>query len=84
MTIGALAEPLDNGGVGHAAALAHRLQPVPTAALFKRIHKCGHDAGTAGTQWVSDRDRPAVDVGLGQIGPGVMRLGQRRIHGATY
>jgi hypothetical protein len=32
---------------------------------------------------VSDRDRPAVDVGLGQIGPGVMRLGQRRIHGAT-
>jgi hypothetical protein len=44
MTIGALAEPLDDGGVGHAAALAHRLQAVPTAALFKRIHKCGHDA----------------------------------------
>ena len=34
MTIGALAEPLDDGGVGHAAALAHRLQAVPTAALF--------------------------------------------------
>jgi hypothetical protein len=69
MTIGALAEPLDDGGVGHAAALAHRLQAVPTAALFKRIHKCGHDAGTARAQWVSDGTGAAVDVGLGQIAP---------------
>jgi hypothetical protein len=83
MTIGALAEPLDDGGVGHAAALAHRLQPVPTAALHQSVHQRRDDAGTARAQWVSDRDRPAVDVGLGQIGPGVMRLGQRRIHGAT-
>jgi hypothetical protein len=78
-----LAQSLDDGGVGHAAALAHRLQPVPTAPLFKRIHKCGHDAGTARAQWMSDRDRPAVDVGLGQIRSGVMGPGQRRIHGAT-
>jgi hypothetical protein len=83
MTIGALAEPLDNGGVGHAAALAHRLQRVPTAALLQGIDQCGHDASDAGAQRMTDRDGATVDVGLGQIGPGVMRLGQRRIHGAT-
>jgi hypothetical protein len=62
MTIVALAEPLDDGGVGHPAALAHRLQPIPTAALFERIDECGHDAGTASVQRVTDRDGPAVGV----------------------
>ena len=30
-----LAQPLDDGRVGHATALAHRLQHAPAAALFE-------------------------------------------------
>ena len=62
------AEPLDDGGVGHAAALTHGLQPVPPAALFQRIDQSGHDASATGAQWVTDRDGTAVDVGLAQVG----------------
>ena len=62
MRIVALAEPLDDGGVGHPAALTHRLQPIPTATLFESINECCHDAGTAGAQRVADGDRPSVDV----------------------
>ena len=57
-----LAESLDDGGVGHAAALTHRLQAVPSAALFERVDECGHDAGTASAEWVTDGDGTAVDV----------------------
>jgi hypothetical protein len=37
MRIGALAEPLDDGGVGRAAALAHGLRPVAAAALLQSV-----------------------------------------------
>ena len=43
-------QPLDDGGVGHAAGLTHRLQPVAVAALLQRIDQRGHDACTAGAQ----------------------------------
>ena len=72
MRIGALAESLDDRGVGHFAALAHGLQAVATAALVQSVDEFGHDAGTARAQRVSDGNGAAVDVGLGQIGPGVM------------
>ena len=36
----------------------------------------GHDASAAGAQRVADRDRAAVDVGLGQIGSGIRGPGQ--------
>src|SRR5215469_12342818 len=64
-------QALDDGGVGHAAALAHGLQPVPSAALFERVDQRGHDPSTAGAQWMADGDGAAIDVGLGQIRPGV-------------
>jgi len=57
-----LAESLDDGGVSHATPLAHSLQPIPTAALFKGVHECCHDAGTASAERVADRDRPSIDV----------------------
>jgi hypothetical protein len=63
-----LAQPLDDGGVGHAAALAHRLQTVTGAALFQGVDERRHDAGTAGAQRVTDGDGAAVNVGFGQIG----------------
>jgi hypothetical protein len=57
-----LAQTLDNGGVGHPAALTHCLQPVTTAALLERIHEYCHDARTASAQRVADRDRATVHV----------------------
>ena len=65
---------LDDGGVGHAATLAHRLQPVPSAALFKCVDKGCHDASTASAERVADGDGTAVDVGFGQIGAGFSRM----------
>jgi hypothetical protein len=77
-----LAQPLDDSCVGHAAALAHRLQRVAATPLFERIDHGGHDAGTAGALRVSDGDRATVDIGLGQAGPGVFGPGQCRLKGA--
>jgi hypothetical protein len=57
------AQPLDDGGVGHATALAHGLQSVPTAALLQGVDWCRHDAGTASSQRVADGDSAAVHVG---------------------
>jgi hypothetical protein len=81
--LGRLAEPLNNGGVGHPTAFTHRLQSVPASALFQRVHERGHDAGAAGAQRVTDGDGAAVDVGLGEVGPGVVGPGKRRVKGAT-
>jgi hypothetical protein len=64
-----LAQPFNDRGLGHPAALAHRLQTVATAARFKSVDQRRHDARTAGAQRVADRDGPAVNVRLGQIAP---------------
>src|ERR1700729_935549 len=69
-------QTLNDRGVGHAAALTHRLQPVPTAALLERVDQRGHNASAAGTQRMPDGDRAAVHVRLGQIGPSVFGPGQ--------
>jgi hypothetical protein len=77
--VSSLAQALDDGGVGHPAALTHRPQPVTAAALFESVYERGHDAGTASAEWVADGDRPAVDIGPRQdvfllpiyvVGPG--------------
>src|SRR5580704_1394459 len=41
-------QTLDDGGVGHAAALTHGLQRVPAAALLQGVDHGGHDASAAG------------------------------------
>ena len=64
-------EPLEDRRVGHSAALAQRLQLMPTVALFERVHQCRYDPRAAGSQRVADRDCAAVDVGLGQVSAGV-------------
>ena len=77
-----LAQSFDDGGVGHAASLAHRLEAVPAAALLQSVDECCHDARTAGAQRVADGDGTAVDVGLGKIRASVVcprqRNGSRR------
>jgi len=47
--------------------------------LLHSADQRGHDAGTAGAQRVAERDRAAVDVGLGQIRPDVMSPRQCRL-----
>jgi hypothetical protein len=69
-----LAESLDDGGVGHAAALTHGLQAITTAALFESAEQRRHDACTAGAQRMSDRDR-TIDVALAEIGASVFGPG---------
>ena len=49
-----LAQALDDGGVRHAAALAHRLQPIASAALLKCVDQRSHNACTASAQRVAD------------------------------
>jgi hypothetical protein len=59
----ALAQPLDDSGVGHAAALAHGLQAVPPAPLLQGVDEGRHNAGTASSQRVAQCDGTTVDVG---------------------
>ena len=40
-----LPEPLDDGGVGHAAALAHGLEAPPAAAALELAHEGGEKTG---------------------------------------
>src|SRR5262245_36481540 len=55
-------ERLDNGHVGHAAALAHGLEAIPQTLRPERMHEGGHQLGAGGAQGVSQRDGAAVDV----------------------
>ena len=60
--LGRLAESLDDGGVCHPAALTHRLQAVPAAALFEALTS----VVMMRHRWhqrVADGDGAAVDVG---------------------
>ena len=79
-----LTQTLDDRGVGHAAALAHRLQPVPPATLLEGVDQCGHDASAAGAQRVADGDGAAVDIGLTEIRAGVGSPGKCRVEGAKF
>jgi hypothetical protein len=75
-------QSLDDGGVGHAAARTHPLQPVAAAALPERGHHRRHDPRAAGSKRVPDPDRATVDIRLSQLGPNIVCPGQRRSDGA--
>ena len=77
-----LAQTLDDGGVGHPAALAHGLQTVAAAALLERVDQRGHDPSAASAERVANPDRTAVDVRLGQVRAGVVGPSERRLGGA--
>src|SRR5437588_8981656 len=55
-------EAFDDGGVGHAAALAHRLQPVPTAAALQLVEHRGHELRAGGAERVPYGDGASVRV----------------------
>src|SRR3954470_17871755 len=67
-TTGRSAEALDDGGVGHAAALAHRLQAVTAAGALELVHQRGHELGAGAAERVTERDGAAVRVHLAHVG----------------
>src|SRR5262245_19057028 len=70
------AEALDDGGVGHAAALAHGLQAVPAASALQLVEQRGQQLGARAAERVAEGDGAAVDVGLGQVGARLELPGQ--------
>src|SRR5207237_10761011 len=71
-----LPEPLDEGGVGHAAALAHGLEAPAAAAAFELAHERGEQPGTRATEGVAEGDGTAVDVDLVHVGVVLLLPGQ--------
>src|SRR3954468_21203789 len=67
-----LGQALDDGGVGLAAALAHRLQAVAAAGALELVQERRHQPGPGRPQRVAERDRAAVHVDLGQVGAGLL------------
>src|SRR5947199_3689851 len=61
-------EPLDDGDVGLAAALAHRLQAVAAAGALELVQQRGHEPGAGRAERVAETDRTAVHVDLVEIG----------------
>src|SRR5207247_8635876 len=62
---------VDDGRGAKAAAAAHRLEPVAQIAALELVEETVHEDRARGPKGMADRDRPAVDVGLGQIGAGL-------------
>src|SRR5688572_21105757 len=59
---GESAQALDDGGIGHAAALAHGLEAVAAAPALQLVKHGGHQFGPRGAQGVADGDRSPVGV----------------------
>src|SRR5690348_4263120 len=65
-------EALDDGDVGLAAALAHGLHAVSTASALELVEQRRHQPGAGCAERVTQRDRAAVDVDLGEVEPGLL------------
>src|ERR1700738_1440387 len=61
-------EAFDDGGVGHAAALAHRLQPVPAAGPLQLADQGGQQLGAGAAERVAQGDGTTVDVDPAHVG----------------
>src|ERR1700736_5374077 len=69
-------QPLDDGDVGLAATLAHRLQPVSAAGALELVQHRRHQPGTRCAEGMTEGEGAAVDVDLGQVGPGFLLPGE--------
>src|SRR3954471_22190441 len=58
------AQALDDRGVGHAAALAHRLETPAAAGALELVEQGGHQPATRAAERVPERDRAAIHVHL--------------------
>src|SRR5436853_343435 len=55
-------QAFDDGGVGHAAGLAHGLQAIARAAVLQRVQHGGHQADARGAQRMAQGDGAAARV----------------------
>src|SRR5947209_7187462 len=60
-------QALDDGDVGLAAAFAHGLEAVTPAGALELVEQRGHEAGTSGTERVTEGDGAAVHVDLAEV-----------------
>src|SRR5262245_64681569 len=67
-----LLEALEDGDVGLAAALAHRLEAVPAAGAVELVEQRGHETRARRAEWMAERDRAAVHVHLGEVEAGLL------------
>ena len=58
-------QAFDDGGVGHAAALTHRLQCEASVPLLEGIDHRGHDASTASRRACPDHRTAGKESGIG-------------------
>src|SRR5882757_6720505 len=61
-------EELEDGGVGHPAALTHRLQAVADAGVGHVVKECGHQPRTGAAEGMAERDGTPVGVQAGVVG----------------
>src|SRR5882762_2913265 len=66
-TAPAMSEPLDDGHVRLAAALAHGLQAITRSAPFQLVKERGHEPGARRPERVSEGNRATVDVDARRI-----------------
>src|SRR5690606_12985271 len=70
-------ETFDDGGVGHARALAHRLQTVATTGGLEVVDEGRQQSGARRAERVTERDRAAPRVELGRVGTEFVGPGER-------
>src|SRR5437588_1855304 len=57
-----VAQPLDDRGVGHPAALANRRQRIVSVAPLELVQRRQDEPRATRAQWVTKRDRATIDV----------------------
>src|SRR4051812_10968664 len=70
------AQALDDGGVGQAATLAHRLQPVTAAGALQLVEERGHELRARAPERVTEGDGATVDIDLVHVGMVLLLPGQ--------
>src|SRR6185295_8540243 len=70
-------QQLEDGGVGLATALAHRLEAVLNSLVPHVVQHRGHEAGAGTRERVTKCDRAAVGVELLLVSADVLQPGQR-------
>src|SRR5439155_8647804 len=63
---------VDDGRCPDAATAAHRLQAVAKVAALELVQQAVHQDGARRTERMADGDGPTVDVGLRQVGAGLL------------
>ena len=64
-------EEFEDGGVGHAAGLAHGLQAVADSVVAHVVHETRHEDRTGATERVTDADGTAERVETVELGAGL-------------